>query len=67
MVHVSFKQAKSEVACATDNPSSGYNRAFAEIIRGGVSLATGRNVSPDIIALGQSVVDALEVGEAGPR
>jgi hypothetical protein len=59
LLYTALKQAKSEVHCVAGGLSYGYDKSFALSIERGIKLAQARNLSPDIVLLGQSVIDAL--------
>jgi hypothetical protein len=60
VLYTALKQAKSEVHCVVGALSFGYERAYAGAIKRGVALAQSRQLSKDIVDLGNAVVTTLE-------
>jgi hypothetical protein len=64
VLYTALKQAKSEVHCVTGGLSYGYERSYAAVISRGIALARSRQLSSDVLDLGDSVVAALLANKA---
>jgi hypothetical protein len=59
LLYTTLKQAKSEVHCVAGGLTNGYDKSYAISIQRGMKMAEARKLSPDVVAIGQSVVDTL--------
>ncbi len=63
LLYTALKQAKSEVHCVAGGLSFGYDKSYALSIQRGIKMAQARKLSPDVVAIGQSVVDVLHANK----
>jgi hypothetical protein len=59
ILYTGLQQAKSEVHCVAGVLTHGYDRAYAETIEKAVMLARQRELSKDVVALGEDVIAEL--------
>jgi hypothetical protein len=66
VLYTALQQAHTETHGVAGTLSFGYDQSYARGVARGVALAKSRGLSADVIALGNSVVAALEQNSAIP-
>jgi hypothetical protein len=67
ILYTALQMARSELHCVNGVLTHGFDRSFAETTRRAVGLAKARNLSKDVVTLGEEVIAQLEATATSPK